>query len=559
MKYLLIILTLLSTTLLAAEEDWTILIYMAADNGLTESARSDIDEMERADIPDNMNVIVQADFAGYDFGDDRAFRYKITHDEEDGINSPILKSMGEIDSGDWRTLESFMKWGFSRYPSDRKAVFIWSHGEGWDELDYYKSKYICPDDDSDSKFYVSKGDLRRAFEDISKLDLLVLDACNMQTVEVITEVYKEADYIVGSVHDVPVDGMPYDELFNSWCETSFEEFVLTIPDVYVNSYLPGGSQNPNTFTPNVTCSVVSSESFGAETGLLKSIKEFVDSEHIDTDELIEIRETLDEFNTRAMDVDVKEFAMTLDELGYSDLLDSVNSAFVSYSSTFTNPDVGTAIIWFPDYKSYFQNSYGRYVNLQFEQYTGWGKILNKYYAPDYMTVRDPIPNVKTNSSNLKVSWDRVAYPNKLLYRAEVYSSDHTLLSIFETEDLEFSMRVTGTGYFILKSVIPELDLETVGVKESYALSGAYVFPNPVKSLHRSKLRLYLIEAVDRVQIEIFDIAGNKISSKTIGNLMSGETIIRLEDLTKSALSTGNYFLTIRGEGVFERVKLSFVK
>ncbi len=557
-KKLTIILLFLAVLILFAEADWTILVYMAADNGLTEAARADIDEMERALIPDNINVIVQADFADYDFGDDRAFRYQIIHDEEEGINSRVIRSLGEIDSGDWRTLADFMEWGFDRYPAEHKAVFIWSHGEGWDELDYYKSKYICPDDESESKFYVSKGDLRKTFEEIPKLDLLVLDACNMQTVEVITEVFEQADYIVGSIHDVPADGMPYDDLFTAWDSfPDFEEFVKAIPTIYVDSYLAGGSQNPNSYTPEVTCSVVKSDNF--ETGIINSIKELVEDETIDSEDWINIRDDLRVFNTRSMDVDIKELAMRLNDIGKSSLLEAVENAFIAYSSTLESPNVGTGIIWFPDYRGYLQSSYGRYYNLQFERLTHWGKILNSYYAPEYINLRIPNPVVRTNSSSLMLSWDPVPYPSKVIYHIDVYNSDNIAFKSIKTEDVNAHIRTMGEGFVEIKAVVPELRLESEIKRYDFSLSGAYVFPNPVTSLLESKLRVYLTDDSSYVEIALFDISGNRICKKKYSNLKQGEIIIPLEEITKAQLSTGNYFLTIRGNNLFKRVKLSFVK
>ncbi|MBN2830237.1 MAG: hypothetical protein JXR56_07950, partial [Candidatus Cloacimonetes bacterium] len=103
LKLLIGMLLITSVTLVAATADWTILVYMAADNGLSEAALSDIDEMERATPSGSVNIIVQADLSDVFNEDGRAYRYKIQHDEVDEVTSPIVGSLGEIDSGDWRT------------------------------------------------------------------------------------------------------------------------------------------------------------------------------------------------------------------------------------------------------------------------------------------------------------------------------------------------------------------------------------------------------------------------------------------------------------------------
>ncbi|HPR17640.1 MAG TPA: hypothetical protein PLD62_05285, partial [Candidatus Cloacimonadota bacterium] len=55
---------------------WTILIYMAADNGLNNNALEDIQEMTTAQFSDEINVIVQID-ESEDSASPAAKRYKI--------------------------------------------------------------------------------------------------------------------------------------------------------------------------------------------------------------------------------------------------------------------------------------------------------------------------------------------------------------------------------------------------------------------------------------------------------------------------------------------------
>jgi hypothetical protein len=110
---------------------------MAADNNLNEYALSDIASMKAATFSEQVNLIVQIDhrndYAVNDYTGGE--RWQIFPDSKN-----LISQMGEIDSGSYEVLADFIKWGFSKYPSDKKALVLWSHGNGWYDL-YNK---FCP-------------------------------------------------------------------------------------------------------------------------------------------------------------------------------------------------------------------------------------------------------------------------------------------------------------------------------------------------------------------------------------------------------------------------------
>ena len=87
-------------------KEWTILIYMAADNGLHTDALADIEEMEKSQFSSASNIIVQFDGAeGTDLSG--TYRYKIGYHPQEGIQSQRISNLGELDSGSYLTLKSF--------------------------------------------------------------------------------------------------------------------------------------------------------------------------------------------------------------------------------------------------------------------------------------------------------------------------------------------------------------------------------------------------------------------------------------------------------------------
>lgn len=89
--------------------EWTVIVYSAADDEvLEESMWLDVNEMEMIGSSPQMNIVVQLDrytgaFTGDgDWSDTR--RYRITQDNDlNSITSPIVESVGEVDTGNTQT------------------------------------------------------------------------------------------------------------------------------------------------------------------------------------------------------------------------------------------------------------------------------------------------------------------------------------------------------------------------------------------------------------------------------------------------------------------------
>lgn len=357
---------------LFATAEWTVLVYMAADNGLSEYAKQDINDMESITIPSNTNVIVQADFPGTS-NPAGAYRYKINHGVTDNIESQVLANLGEIDSGDYNTLKSFMNWGFSHYPAQHKALVIWSHGDSW-----YKgndNKWICPDDSEHGIMSVAGGDLRNALVNCPPLDILLFDACSMQSIEVVNEVSDKAKYVIGSEDIVPAYGFPYQDILPVW-QGEADILVELIPDLYVSSYAPYGSQNPYGYIVNASCSTLDTEYLNDVNSHLFS---FIMHEIAAADTIFTARELCYNLNTYEAEIDLKEFLHKAATLLAPDnnadfvqpLLEAIQSLVVSKAAINYSPDVGYLTIWFPRDQDTFYTFWQRYSGLRVsEQWLG---------------------------------------------------------------------------------------------------------------------------------------------------------------------------------------------
>jgi hypothetical protein len=377
----LIIFSLLSCSKIV-ESDWTILIYMAADtdSALNFAALDDIEDMMQAEFSDNINVIVQVDYSESNYPP-AAYRYQIYP----GLKEQI-SYLGEIDSGDENELTSFANWGFRKYPSEKQALVIWSHGNGW-------YPFFCKDVEANNDIGIADGELRRGIKNINEhLEILIFDACNMQTVEVAAEVTDYADYIIGSEDGVNSAGFPYTEIFSIWEEHTTPESICLEISFQYHLYYDIAGINP------FSCSVLKTSEFPH---LLNKLSEFSLnwSEHAADSIFTQSRQNCIEFNgagtnNLALDVDIKEFFTNVynntenDSLSTisNDILNAIESCYIfqnteDYPPGYPSDDVGTAIIWYPDEETqgFFEIRKEEYQQLQFSQ-TNWLEFLENSFT-----------------------------------------------------------------------------------------------------------------------------------------------------------------------------------
>ena len=215
----------------AGQAKWTFMVYMAGDNNLDGAALRDIAEMARAGSTKDVNVLVQLDR----IEDNLTRRFRIT--QGGGFKKDCLESFGDTNTGDPKILYDFVKWSADNYPADRYALILWNHGSGWWEDAKGRAagpaekksrrrlfnhafpqehRSICYDDTSGGDALDNR-ELRVVLAGICallgrKIDLLGMDACLMNMVEVAYQLRDSVNVIVGSEIEEPFDGWPYAEI-----------------------------------------------------------------------------------------------------------------------------------------------------------------------------------------------------------------------------------------------------------------------------------------------------------------------------------------------------------
>ncbi|HEY9854925.1 MAG TPA: clostripain-related cysteine peptidase [Stenomitos sp.] len=212
----------------------TVLSYQAVNNNLQSSLPFDLDVMESVIDPEAMNVLVEADTLNYRFSwakgfenvgfrnKDKAYRFFVSKDVRAGQYASPYVDLPDPDSGSGSHLQSFIEWGFSRYPARLKVLDIRSHGHG----------PLGLADDFSSKSRIFLPELQAAIEQglAGPLDVLTTKACLMASVEAGYQLSGCTKVLVGSedgmLTNARMDSLLYRNLDLAAQATSPQDFAV---------------------------------------------------------------------------------------------------------------------------------------------------------------------------------------------------------------------------------------------------------------------------------------------------------------------------------------------
>lgn len=565
------LLLLLSLNLSAqSSETWTVLVYIAGDNNLWQNAVQDINDMESANLPEELTLVVQSDLPAsspYPGGQRRLIR----QDSSPDITSPLIQSLGTINSGKAQTLNDFARWGFNQYPSTRKALFIWGHGNSWFKED--SSKWICPDDDAQDVMHVWNGSLRYALSGLPYLDILLFDACSMQSLEVLSEVKDAAWRIIGSEELVPAAGFPYQD-FLDWFNGVFnaEQICYGIVDAYIASYQPGGSQNPGGANLRVTCSAVRGNEMNTFLGVLQG---FNLKYRERATELLSYREGCWEMNDGYNDVDIYEYlravrAKTSDPEMADDADTVINAWYLTrvLEANLNLPlSVGGAAIWFPWHRQYFDSLWTYYVELDFSV-SRWISLLNLAYGPDETAPYTPqVLSAQQSLGSLLLRIKLNPDPDDLTLKVQIQTADSLQILDYPldwgAEDVTLRIPVSGAGSVTVQSYDRSFNL-------SGPASASFQFkplplllevhPNPLLKNSGGILRWTIPTGVTgEGSLEIYNLRGQKVLQRSLGQLSPGEGAALPATWPEFMdLGRGLYLLRLKVGKITARAKLTIL-
>lgn len=209
----------------------TVIVYMVADNSISNQVENDTTEMVKAKhlIPSGVNVVV--------YLDDRTHRPAIYELSRKGGLRLWKQYAEELNSTDADVMYDVLHEIKHYFPANHYGLTLWSHGSGWiPEKQSVRRKSFGEDwhrgTSASAKTEMEIPVLRDVLARLPKLDYIFFDACFMQSIEVAYELRHEANYIIGSPAEIPGPGAPYDVILRALCRSD----VKGIVDGYVDTY-----------------------------------------------------------------------------------------------------------------------------------------------------------------------------------------------------------------------------------------------------------------------------------------------------------------------------------
>jgi len=241
---------------------WTVMIYYAADNSISNQFLYDINEMEQAGVPNNVNIVTIYD--GINHGDTAL--YKIQPDLITSDNVIVSKELNddeyiipqtshEINTGDPSSLVNFVTWTTQQFPAEKYCLIIRGHSFGWNSAFCGHLRPFCEDYTNDFD-YLTMSEFNSAMKNIqnhlennepkgaSKIDIIGFDAAYMSMLEVIYQLLDNeggplVDYVIGSENHDNLNGYPYNtllcQLYND-PSISSEDLAQNIVETYITQY-----------------------------------------------------------------------------------------------------------------------------------------------------------------------------------------------------------------------------------------------------------------------------------------------------------------------------------
>lgn len=210
----------------AKERQWTILVYMSADNNLESSALLDLDEMEKSGIDtDEVTVLVLMDRSpSFDSSNDnwyktRMFKLKSGKKSElkeiwsEEIECPklglSLENEKELDMSSYGTLSKSLEFMYEDFPALHYGLILWGHGEGW--------RGFCYDGTSGTgmSLYQLKMGLNNGLNG-KKLDFIGFDTCFSGEIEVMYQIREFAGLGIGVEGLMGLSGWNYRRILDDF-------------------------------------------------------------------------------------------------------------------------------------------------------------------------------------------------------------------------------------------------------------------------------------------------------------------------------------------------------
>jgi hypothetical protein len=348
-KWGLLVILLLGTSALSGcinqdnmnQDGWTVMIYMAGDNSLSDVVDGNLEEISNVGSSEGLKIVVLADKAGE--GDSHLYFIGKKQLIEQPISNIWLKRPDEFYTGRYETLQSYIDWAMANFTSNHYLLIMWGHGAGWKGAAEDKGDVL------------NLTEMRQALGD-KKIDIIAFDACFMGSIEVYYALKDNADYLITSEKKMPRAGWPYEKILGHVKGHSPTEVGKMIVNRYVEAYEDGKKD---------------SESLSIELALLKTKTGYCDAikDYLDGNPALDLSSVC-----RFEDGDEADISSVIKDANVSRELSKTVVKIKKWDNPGSSVKVGTAsglAIYCPG-----KSVDDAYRETEFAQYTGWDRFIH---------------------------------------------------------------------------------------------------------------------------------------------------------------------------------------
>ena len=197
-----------------SKKEWTVIMYLNGSNEMAIEMENTFKQLCKIN-KSNVNIVIQLSKAPIDLvrtirQDDSSYAENWTGTRRYSIINgklEIVQSNEYINMADYRNLYDFIKWAANKFPAKRYMVSISGHGFIVASLSDLCGK---------KPYIMGMYEMCTAINNLKNIidiDILILDICNMNTIELIYELGKEkvnvVKYIMTYINNGPLEGMDY--------------------------------------------------------------------------------------------------------------------------------------------------------------------------------------------------------------------------------------------------------------------------------------------------------------------------------------------------------------
>ena len=394
-----------------ARRKWNFLVYLDGDNNLESQAIIDVNEMEQIGSNQDVNIIVLVDrIPGYDTSNENwttTRLYYITRDSNTStISSTLLTDLGERDMSDPNTLRDFVIYCQDNFPAEKTCLTLWNHGGGVYPRSYSKDKRssvsyqssikggargLCWDDTTGTSAWdcLTTDEVAIALSQAraqtgKKIDVINMDVCLTQMIEVAYEWRNEANFLVGSEETVPVDGNDYKTVLQHLTGTpsmSAQDFAKILVDDY-QSYYDGDDDTTYSYVDLGTPFTTLMNSFESFAQALYNTNDLASvynawwnyTTYFDYEENLDLYDLADDLSSLSEDDAVISAANSL-KTAISDAVYYKNTGIYAGSEW---PAYGLAVLLPTDEEWVYYSGSDQYVTLALSQDTLWDEFILRF-------------------------------------------------------------------------------------------------------------------------------------------------------------------------------------